>query len=65
MTPPTRVGLRFAAALVCVILAASAARADAVSDMKAQMLLMQQQMQALQKQLQEMSQKLQQQQQTT
>ena len=65
MISPTGVGLRFAAALVCVILAAPVARADAVSDMKAQMLQMQQQMQALQKQLQEMSQKLQQQQQTT
>ncbi|HKF71824.1 MAG TPA: porin, partial [Stellaceae bacterium] len=59
------VGLRLAAALACVILAAPAARADALSDMKAQMQVIQQQMQALQKQLQEMTQKLQQQQQTT
>jgi predicted porin len=48
-----------------VILAAPGARADALSDMKAQIQAMQQQMQALQKQLQEMTQKMQQQQQTT
>jgi len=41
------------------------ARADALSDMKAQMQAMQQQMQILQKQLQDMSQKVQQQQQQT
>ena len=65
MTSPIRLGLRLVVALVFVILAVPAARADTVSDMKAQMQVMQQQMQALQKQLQDMAQKLQQQQQTT
>jgi predicted porin len=51
--------------LCCALLAAPMARADALSDMKAQMQVMQQQMQALQKQLEQMSQKVQQQQQTT
>jgi predicted porin len=66
MTSPIGLGLRLAILLACAVLAApSPARADALSDMKAQMQIMQQQMQALQKQLQDMSQKMQQQQQTT
>src|SRR5579872_6395277 len=65
MPSPIGLGLRLAAGLLFVLAAMPAARADALSDLKAQMQIMQQQMQQLQKQLQDMTQKMQQQQQQT
>jgi len=66
MSSPIGLGLRVSALVITMSLAVpSLARADALSDMKAQMQIMQQQMQQLQRQLQDVTQKLQQQQQNT